>query len=70
MPQKDLACWKLLRKSLKAGTPAVLMMVVENSSGSPGRQGFKMVLTADGTDLNHLNLHGAHIVITHEPPFH
>ena len=40
--------WELISDSLLADKEAVLLVVVENTSGSPGRAGFKMVLNQEG----------------------
>jgi xanthine dehydrogenase accessory factor len=45
---KELACWQTVQQSLAEGNSALLLVVTDASSGSPGRQGFKMVITEDG----------------------
>ncbi|SFQ61519.1 XdhC family protein [Hymenobacter arizonensis] len=44
---RDLPVWTLAAASLQAGTPVALLCVVSSSGSSPGRQGFKMSVTAD-----------------------
>ncbi|WP_051718826.1 XdhC family protein [Hymenobacter sp. IS2118] len=43
---RDLPVWALAVASLRAGTPVALLCVVHSSGSSPGRQGFKMAVTA------------------------
>ncbi len=45
---KEINYWQFIRESLNDGNPAVLMVVAESSKSSPGRAGFKMVVTANG----------------------
>ncbi|WP_201979433.1 XdhC family protein [Hymenobacter rubidus] len=44
---RDLPVWALAAASLRAGTPVALLCVVRSEGSSPGRQGFKMAVTAD-----------------------
>jgi xanthine dehydrogenase accessory factor len=44
---RDLPVWTLAAAALRAGQPAALLCVVRSEGSSPGRQGFKMVVTAD-----------------------
>ena len=44
---RDLPAWTLAAAALRAGQPAALLCVVRSDGSSPGRQGFKMVVTAD-----------------------
>jgi len=46
---RDLPVWALAAASLRAGTPVALLCVVRSAGSSPGRQGFKMAVTADAT---------------------
>ena len=43
---RDLPVWALAAASLRAGTPVALLCVVRSEGSSPGRQGFKMCVTA------------------------
>ncbi|MDB5235189.1 MAG: hypothetical protein JWR44_2182 [Hymenobacter sp.] len=43
---RDLPVWALAAASLRAGTPVALLCVVRSEGSSPGRQGFKMAVTA------------------------
>jgi xanthine dehydrogenase accessory factor len=43
---RDLPAWTLAAAALRAGQPAALLCVVRSAGSSPGRQGFKMVVTA------------------------
>ena len=43
---RDLPVWVLAAASLRAGEPAALLCVVSSAGSSPGRQGFKMSVTA------------------------
>ena len=42
----DLPVWTLAATSLRAGTPVALLCVLRSAGSSPGRQGFKMAVTA------------------------
>ena len=42
----DAPVWALAAASLQAGTPVALLCVVRSEGSSPGRQGFKMAVTA------------------------
>lgn len=44
---RDLPVWTLAAACLRAGTPVALLMVLRSEGSSPGRQGFKMAVTAD-----------------------
>lgn len=44
---RDLPAWTLAAAALRAGQPAALLCVVRSAGSSPGRQGFKMVVTAE-----------------------
>jgi xanthine dehydrogenase accessory factor len=44
---RDLPVWTLAAASLQAGTPVALLCVLRSEGSSPGRQGFKMAVTAD-----------------------
>ncbi|RZL16727.1 MAG: XdhC family protein, partial [Hymenobacter sp.] len=46
-PPRDLPTWALAAAALRAGQPAALLCVVRSEGSSPGRQGFKMVVTAE-----------------------
>ena len=43
---RDLPVWTLATASLRAGTPVALLCVLQSEGSSPGRQGFKMAVTA------------------------
>lgn len=45
---KQIANWQLLIKSIQQNIPCVLLYVVESKGSSPGRQGFSMVVNANG----------------------
>ena len=44
---RDLPVWTLAAACLRTGTPVALLAVLRSEGSSPGRQGFKMVVTAD-----------------------
>ncbi|MET4106952.1 XdhC family protein [Hymenobacter sp. UYP22] len=44
---RDLPVWQLAVASLQAGVPVALLCVLASTGSSPGRQGFKMVVTVD-----------------------
>lgn len=44
---RDLPVWALAAACLRAGTPVALLAVLRSAGSSPGRQGFKMAVTAD-----------------------
>jgi xanthine dehydrogenase accessory factor len=44
---RDLPAWTLAAAALRAGRPAALLCVVRSEGSSPGRQGFKMTVTAE-----------------------
>ena len=44
---RDLPVWTLAADALRAGRPAALLCVVRSEGSSPGRQGFKMAVTAE-----------------------
>ena len=43
---RDLPAWTLAAAALRAGQPAALLCVLRSEGSSPGRQGFKMAVTA------------------------
>ena len=43
---RDAPVWALAAASLRTGTPVALLCVVRSEGSSPGRQGFKMAVTA------------------------
>ena len=43
---RDLPVWTLAAASLRFGTPVTLLCVLQSEGSSPGRQGFKMAVTA------------------------
>ncbi len=43
----DLTLWNFIFKTISSGKKAVLLIVADSSNSSPGRQGFKMVITED-----------------------
>ena len=44
---RDLPVWTLAAARLRAGAPVALLLVLRSTGSSPGRQGFKMAVTAD-----------------------
>ena len=44
---RDLPAWTLAAAALRAGQPVALLCVVRSEGSSPGRQGFKMTVTAE-----------------------
>ena len=44
---KELEVWHFAAESLKRDEPVTLLVVAESAGSSPGRQGFKMVVSAD-----------------------
>lgn len=44
---RALPAWTLAATALRAGRPAALLCVVRSAGSSPGRQGFKMTVTAE-----------------------
>jgi xanthine dehydrogenase accessory factor len=44
---RDLPVWQLAAVSLQAGQPVALLCVLTSEGSSPGRQGFKMAVTAN-----------------------
>jgi len=46
---KDIDFWKNIQEKLKAELHVFLMIVAESSKSSPGRAGFKMVVSSDGS---------------------
>ena len=44
---RDLPAWTLAANALRADRPATLLCVVRSRGSSPGRQGFKMTVTAE-----------------------
>ncbi|MBL7128942.1 MAG: XdhC family protein [Ignavibacteria bacterium] len=45
---KDLSIWKVILSCFQNNTRSLLMIVVESEGFSPGKPGFKMVVTEDG----------------------
>ena len=45
---KNKAVWQLIADSLTENIPCALLAVIHSKGSSPGRQGFKMAVTADG----------------------
>ena len=45
---KDLSIWKFVLNCIKTNTDSILMIVVESEGFSPGKPGFKMVVTENG----------------------
>jgi xanthine dehydrogenase accessory factor len=45
---KAIALWRFIAKHLRAQKPVMLLIVAESKGSSPGRQGFKMAVTASG----------------------
>ena len=43
----ELILWKFILKTISSSKKAVLLIVAESSNSSPGRQGFKMVISED-----------------------
>jgi xanthine dehydrogenase accessory factor len=46
-PPRALLAWTLAANALRAGQPVALLCVVRSEGSSPGRQGFKMTVTAE-----------------------
>lgn len=46
---RDLPVWQHAAASLRAGVPVALLCVLASEGSSPGRQGFKMSVTADSS---------------------
>lgn len=47
--KKKLAVWRFIKDSLDASVAVMLLYVLESSGSSPGRQGFFMAVTANGS---------------------
>ena len=45
---KELEIWQFAARRLEKNEPVMLLVVAESAGSSPGRQGFKMVVAADG----------------------
>jgi xanthine dehydrogenase accessory factor len=45
---KELELWQFIAERLKQNHPVMLLVVAESSGSSPGRQGYKMAVAADG----------------------
>lgn len=45
---RELELWQFIDERLKKGESVMLLVVAESSGSSPGRQGYKMAVTADG----------------------
>lgn len=43
----DLNLWQFILKNIEQSKPVILLLVLESKGSSPGRQGFKMVVTRD-----------------------
>nr|MBU9937210.1 XdhC family protein [Ferruginibacter sp.] len=41
--------WEFIHAKLSATVPVLLLYVLESEGSSPGRKGFKMAVSADGT---------------------
>lgn len=48
MDNKTTAFWKFVWEKSESNIPTVLLFVLESEGSSPGRQGFKMAVTAEG----------------------
>ena len=46
---KELIVWQFVEKQLKSNEKIALLVVVESKGSSPGRQGFKMAVTTEGS---------------------
>lgn len=46
---KELKLWKFILERLNKSQPVIFMCVLESSGSSPGRQGFKMAVSNDGS---------------------
>lgn len=46
---KELNLWQFVEKQLKSNEKIALLVVVESKGSSPGRQGFKMAVTTEGS---------------------
>lgn len=44
---KELEIWRFAARKLEKNEPVILLIVAESSGSSPGRQGFKMIVSAD-----------------------
>ena len=44
---KEMELWKFLLETINTSKKALLLIVADSSNSSPGRQGFKMVITED-----------------------
>lgn len=47
MENGQLAVWEFISQKQQAGWPVVLLLVLESKGSSPGRQGFRMAVSAD-----------------------
>ena len=47
--KKDLELWQFIGKRLKNDEKVLLLVVVESTGSSPGRQGFKMGVGTEGS---------------------
>ena len=43
----DIHAWEFMQNKHAAGTPVILLYVLQSEGSSPGRQGFKMAVAAD-----------------------
>jgi xanthine dehydrogenase accessory factor len=48
---KELALWKFILANLKKKIKVILVIVVNHEEGSPGKEGFKMVVSQDGKTI-------------------
>ncbi|MEO6228979.1 MAG: XdhC family protein [Ferruginibacter sp.] len=51
---KQLPAWQLIQQSLQQNIAVMLLYVIESKGSSPGRQGFMMVVNADGDMIGSL----------------
>ena len=47
--RKEIELWHFVTEHLARGENVMLLVVAESSGSSPGRQGYKMAVGADGT---------------------
>ena len=48
---KEIELWKFANQKLKDNIPLILLVVADSSKSSPGRAGFKMILSGDGENI-------------------
>ena len=46
VPSNELMFWQFINQQIEANEPVILLLVLESKGSSPGRQGFKMAVTA------------------------